>query len=276
MPSQIEIQTSATSRWCLEDIAFDAIDPTHIADQEFYFNLLVSASFVEITTELYTRNLIEYFDGDESLQRWLQDEWLPEEMQHGRALRRYIATVWPTFDWHNAYRNFYADYERFCKTELLGPTRGLEMAARCLVETGTSSLYTMLYRASPEPVLRDLASYIRTDETYHYQHFHEAFLRYRAVEHTPRRAVFMTLLGRIREIDSEDAYFAFKHAYHARHGRFDESAYRQFNLQARRLARTHYPYRMAVHMGLKPLALSDTARRLTEPLVRLAARHLLS
>ncbi|OBS10164.1 ferritin-like domain-containing protein [Acidihalobacter prosperus] len=265
------------THWHLEDVPFHAIDGRRIASDTFYFDLLVSASFVEITTELYTHNLIEYFEGDDNLQNWLRTQWLPEEMQHGHALRRYVAAVWPAFDWEVAYRGFYADYARFCKTELLGPTRGLEMAARCIVETGTASLYTMLYRASPEPVLRELAKRIRTDETYHYQRFHEAFLRYREEEGLPRHAILRTVFGRIREIDSEDAYFAFKHAYRARcaDGDFD-AAYRQFSRQARRLARVHYPYRMAVHMGLKPLALPDAVRRLTEPMVRAATRYLLS
>ncbi|AOV16367.1 hypothetical protein BJI67_04145 [Acidihalobacter aeolianus] len=265
-------------RWQIDDIPFGEIGRERIADRDFYFHLLVSASFVEITAELYTRNLVEYFAGDVALQRWLLEHWSPEEMQHGHALRRYVGEVWPEFDWESAYRGFYADYEKFCKTELLGPTRGLEMASRCIVETGTSSLYAMLHRAAPEPVLRDLAQRIRTDEAYHYQHFHAAFLRYRAQEATPRRAVLRTLLGRVREIGSEDAYYAFKHAFLARHpGKsFNARAYRDFNREARQLARRHYPYRMAVHMGLKPLMLPEPARRLAEPAVRIAAKHLLS
>ncbi|WP_455380919.1 ferritin-like domain-containing protein [Acidihalobacter prosperus] len=260
----------------MESIPFDEIDASLISDQDFYFLLLASASFVEITTDLYTRNLIEYFHGDDPLQAWLENQWLPEEIQHGKALRRYVMTVWPSFDWETAYRHFYDDYEQYCKTELLGPTRGLEMAARCIVETGTSSLYTMLYRASPEPVLRDLARRIRTDEAYHYQYFHQAFLHYRAVESLPRRSVFKTLIRRVREIDSEDAYFAFKHAYLARYGTFDESAYRSFNREIRQLARRHYPYRMAVHMGIKPLDLPKTVNKATESILRVTAKHLLS
>lgn len=276
MQNQTKTEKQAAPSWQLADIPFDKIDPALIADQEFYFNLLTSASFVEITTELYTRNLIEYFAGDDPLQQWLHAKWLPEEMQHGRALREYVLTVWPYFNWERAYQDFYDDYECLCKTELLGPTRGLEMAARCVVETGTSSLYTMLYRASPEPVLRDLVRHIRKDEAYHYHHFFNAFLHYRDIEGTPRHAILKTLISRIREIDSEDAYFAFKHAYLARHQHFNDAAYRHFHHEVKQLAQAYYPYRMAVHMGLKPLNLPNPAQRITESVIRLAARHLAS
>ena len=50
---------------------------------------------------------------------WLQQHWEPEELQHGRALRRYVEAVWPEFDWPAAYDSFFAEYSRLCTTEEL-------------------------------------------------------------------------------------------------------------------------------------------------------------
>ena len=257
-------------RWTPEDIPFADVQREQIADDDFFFQILTASSFVEITTDLYTRNLIEYFDGDEEVRGWLESNWQHEELQHGAALRRYVNTVWPDFDWQRSYERFFEDYSRLCKPELLGPTRALEMAARCIVETGTSTLYSMLNRASPEPVLARLTACIRTDEAYHYKYFHHHFQRYLALEHPSRAAVLGALLGRVREINGEDGYYAFKHAFIGGHPgrRFRKRDYRAFGRRARSLAHRHYPYRMAANMGLKPLRLGRRTQRVAEPTVR--------
>ncbi len=60
-------------------------------------------------------------------------------MQHGRALKRYVETAWPDFAWDDAYRDFLAEFLRFCSVDQLASTRALELAARCVVETGTAA-----------------------------------------------------------------------------------------------------------------------------------------
>ncbi len=47
--------------WSVEDIPYDAIDASLIHDNAELFYLLAAASFVEITSDLYTRNLIEFY-----------------------------------------------------------------------------------------------------------------------------------------------------------------------------------------------------------------------
>jgi len=260
-------------RWNQEDLPFDAVDRAAVADDRLVFYLVTTASFVEITTDLYTRNLVEYFDGDDEVQGWLQAGWEPEELQHGTALRRYIQSAWPEFDWDAAYRNFIAEYKHCCQVEFLGPTRTLEMARRCIVEMGTCSYYTMLARAARCPVLAELAENIRTDEAGHYRHFHAYFRRYSEAERPSRRTILKTLIGRIREIDGEDAYIAFKHVWQAANpGRpFKARYYKAFNRAVRRLAGEHYPFRMAIHMTIQPLGLGvKTQRRLTAALARTA------
>ena len=53
-----------------------------------------------------------------------------------------------------------------------GSRRG-EMIARCVVESGTSSLYSAIRDASEEPVLKEIAGRIAADEYRHYKLFYE-------------------------------------------------------------------------------------------------------
>jgi hypothetical protein len=265
-------------RWSLDDIPYDAIDATRIAGDSYLFYMLAAASLVEINSDLYTRNLLEYFRGDTDVANWLVQDWQHEEMQHGAALRRYVNTVWPDFAWDRSFLRFSADYTRLCRPELLGPTQTLELVARCVVETGTASLYTMLSRLSPEPVLTGLLSHIRSDEIRHYRYFYHFFLKYQDHESHGYYAVARTLWHRAREIENEDAYYAFKHVYLERHPerRFHEVAYRMFRKHYAALARQYYPYEMAARMFLKPLGLNPHIKRVTLPLLTAGAKRLYS
>src|SRR3569832_1882699 len=85
--------------WTIEQIAFDRIAHDRIAHEETWFHVLAAASFVESLADLYTHNLLDHMKGDAEASQWLRERWEPEELQHGRALRRYVETVWPAFDW---------------------------------------------------------------------------------------------------------------------------------------------------------------------------------
>lgn len=262
--------------WHIDDIAFDALAPAPVRANADLFYLLTAASFVEITSDLYTQNLLAYFADDPAMTSWLRDTWEPQEIQHGVALRRYVSRVWPEFDWKETYARFYAEYSRCCRTELLAPTHSLELAARCVVETGTASLYTMLHALSPDPVLSQLARRIRDDEIHHYRYFYHAFIRYRRFEPAPRLRVAQILLRRVRMIDAEDGYLSFKHAYLARHPRDSgiRRVYASFQKRWFQRARRYYPYEMAVKMLLKPLGLHPRLRRMTVPLLAAGAKYL--
>lgn len=221
--------------------------------------------------------LIEYYSRDDELTEWLAHSWEPEELQHGRALRRYVETAWPEFEWEAAYRNFLAEYSQYCRTEQLAPTRALEMAARCVVETGTSTFYRALAELSPEPVLRRIASEISADEVRHYKHFYSYFRRYAAREQPSRIAVLRTLWSRLNEVDAEDAFYAFKHVWLARHPgmAFDKQNYDAFRRSLRDIGKDCYPYAQAVKMLLKLLDLGSTVGRFAVPAATAASRLLL-
>lgn len=250
-------------RWHCDALPYADIDVARMQRDEVFFYLLTTASFVEITTDLYTQNLVQYFRGDAEVQTWLTRGWEPEELQHGKALKRYVETAWPEFPWEQTYKRFLEEYRRCCQVEFLGPTRTLEMARRCIVEMGTCSYYTMIQRATDEPVLATLAANIRTDEAYHYKHFHEYFRRYFPDEKPGRLQLLKAIWGRIREIDGEDAFIAFKYVWLAKHPgqTFQRHHYRAFTRRIHALAGQYYPFRMAVHMAIKPLGLTPKNQR---------------
>lgn len=267
----------ARTAWRLEDIAYDAIDCSRVRDDRELLYLLASASFVEITSDLYTENLLGYFADDPAVLTWLREEWEPEELQHGAALRRYVETVWPAFDWVGAYSAFQEEYKIGVAAPAFPSARALELAGRCVVETGTASFYRMLADSSPEPVLAGIADRISRDEIRHYKGFYEYFLRYAAAETPGRAAVIASLWRKARDIGARNAYLAFKHSFLAdnRARGFLESDYRSFRDGVSRRARRHYPHRMAVRMLLRPLGLGKRGDRILNPLAEFAARRLI-
>jgi hypothetical protein len=264
-------------RWSIEDVPFGAIDTTRVRGETRLFQLVAAASFVEITSELYTRNLVAFYRDDAEVTGWLEDGWQREEIQHGAALRRYVETAWPEFDWERAYRNFVAEYSTLCAIERLAESRALEMVARCVVETGTASFYRMLSAAAPEPVLRRLALAISTDEVDHYKHFYRFYRRYAARERTGRTAVLRTLVRRMVEVDVEDAACAFKHVHLVAYPAvpYRRADYDAFRHHVHDLARQHYRYDSAVKMLLRPLELGGAMHRLVVPAATGVTRHLL-
>jgi hypothetical protein len=265
--------------WSLADIDFAATEPERVRDDDAMFMLVCSASFVETGTDTYTGNLLERFAGDDEVGTWLREHWEPEELQHGRALRAYVRHVWPEFDWEAAYADFFDDYSRLCTMEELEPTCGQEMAARCIVEMGTTTYYHALNAACAEPVLRDLTWRIRSDEVRHYKNFHAFFRKYERREHLDRRHVVAAIVRRALELRREDASIALRHvaAWHRRsrpRGLSDAAVASNEELIARayRLVSRHLPMELAVRMAIKPLRLSPGLQRVVmRPLAVLGA-----
>jgi hypothetical protein len=262
-------------RWSLDSIDWRAVPRGAANPEDPLFYLVAAASFMEITTDLYTRNLIDLFADDDEIAGWLDRHWLPEELQHGQALRRYVQAAWPEFDWDRVYGGFIEEFRAYCTPEGLEPTRSREMASRCIVEMGTASYYTTLSRLNGEPVLARLARHIAEDEIRHFKHFFRYFRRMRAAEKPGRLAISRAVLHRLVMIDGEDSRVATKHLYLARHpgGHFNERIYRRLRRGSRDLMRPHFPHGMCVRMLLKPFGLGPRAYRVVAPMVEGLARR---
>jgi hypothetical protein len=275
-PRPIRHRRPVTRRhWSLDDIPWQEIRRDALAGNQGFFYLIAAASLMESATDLYTENLIDFFAGDEEVTFWLEQYWLPEELQHGRALRRYVETAWPHFDWEPAFERFVKEFRPFCDAALEA-TRSLEMASRCVVETGTASYYTTLSRASPDPVLAMLARRIAEDEVRHYKHFYRFFRKYRDAERPSRAAVVPALWRRLRMSGGDDSFIVLKHVYngHDPARPFDNRTYRALRREGRDLVRSHFPHEMSVRMLLKPLFLGPRTQRLALPVALAVARRL--
>lgn len=263
--------------WSVGDIALDRVDIERVRPREELFLLLAGASFVETASDLYTRNLVEQFDGDVEVSWWLTHHWEPEELQHGRALRAYVQRVWPEFDWQAAYDGFIAEHLEHCTEDELEATPGLEMAARCVVEMGTATYYRAIQLISDEPVLAHLARLIQCDEVRHYRHFFRYFNKHNRVERNNRAQVLAALGRRLRVLLRSDVERGSWYPYQSRHAHASRSG-REFRGAIARtttLVRNHYPGPMAVKMLLKPLALPPVLNRLSHRTVLLAQRLIL-
>ena len=257
--------------WRLEDIDFDAIDPELVRKNEDLVVLLCASSFIESGSDLYSSNLSLYFAGDEDVQKWLDAHWEVEELQHGRALKRYIAKVWPDFDWDASFARFFVEYAKTCKVENFEKTRALEMAARCVVETGTATLYRAINESTDEPILKQLTANIRSDEVRHYKHFYQYFKKYNAIEKNGRFAVLGALVRRVMEIKSEDSDIALRHVYAERNRceAVDSPDFRIMSARVNGLVKRNLSADMCIKMLMKPL---DLPRRLHDGIHKPLAR----
>lgn len=245
------------ARWSIADLDFSHIDLQQVQQDENVFYLVTCASFVESGSDLYTHNLVDFFQDNDEISAWLRNHWQVEELQHGAALRAYAEHVWPEFDWQCSFESFLEEYARYCKVELLEPTQALEMAARCVVETGTATYYRALSRSLKEPVLQDLATRIANDEVNHYKHFYQYFRLYRRREGIGRSRVLGTLSRRTLEMRNEDADCAIRHVLKFRDpARAGDTAYlRQLAARMNTTVRTNLKPDMTLKMILRPLEL---------------------
>lgn len=243
--------------WTLDSIDFARIDTGRIRANDDLMCLLCASAFIESGSDLYTHNLVRHYDGDSEVQTWLSDHWEHEELQHGRALATYVQHVWPDFDWDAAFRSFFDEYSTVCTAEELEPSRNLEMAARCVVETGTATLYRAIHENTDEPVLKDLTRRIKSDEVRHYSYFYRYFRKYQAGQPEGRLKVLRTLVRRLREISNEDGDIALRHVFKFRHPEYlvDKPTFRRVSNRIYGFVRHNLSAQMAVKMLIKPLDL---------------------
>ncbi|MGI9025136.1 MAG: ferritin-like domain-containing protein [Burkholderiaceae bacterium] len=255
--------------WRLEDIPLDDIDFARIRDREDMLFILATSSFIEFASDTYAGNLADYFRDDPEIAEWLSQRWEKEELQHGRALRAYVQKVWPAFDWEGAYARFFAEYSLTCGVEGYEPTRALEMAARCVVETGTSTVYRAIRELADEPILIRLIEHIRSDEVRHYKYFLRYFDRYDAHEKNGRMRVFNSLKRRLVEARHSDAEIGLWHSFVTVHPDEKRDGARFVATQSRvaRMVRKHYPANQALRMMMKPLRLPNFLSALIQPMV---------
>ena len=267
--SPVKPTSTKSLPWRIEDIPLDDIDLPRIRDREDMMFMLAAASFIEFASDTYAGNLAGFFRDEPDIALWLSEHWEVEEVQHGRALRAYVEKVWPEFDWDAAYREFFVEYSKLCGAEGYESTRGLEMAARCVVEMGTSTTYRAIRDFADEPVLVGLAENIRSDEVRHYKHFLKFFDRYNAHERNSRFQVLRSLKNRLVESRHSDVEIGLWHAFRSCYPGEKRDGERFVGMQSgiARKVRAHYPAGQAIRMLLKPLRLPAFLMSMIQPML---------
>ena len=74
------MSAAAGATWSIEDIPYETLARASVRDDRRLFDIVASASFIEITSDLYTRNLVEFFASDREVAEWLEQHWQREEL----------------------------------------------------------------------------------------------------------------------------------------------------------------------------------------------------
>ncbi|MFQ5959028.1 MAG: ferritin-like domain-containing protein, partial [Alphaproteobacteria bacterium] len=130
------------AHWSVDDIAWHRFDPS-AADPEIV-KVVKAAAMVEMNGADYATYLCNVFADDAEFCAAAR-RWAGEEVQHGRALRRWAELADPGFDFAAAFQRFKEGYRLPLEaTASVRGSRAGELVARCVVEVGTSSYYSAL------------------------------------------------------------------------------------------------------------------------------------
>jgi rubrerythrin len=263
--------------WTLDDISWDRFDRSKV-DPEL-LKVVKAASLVERNALDYAAYLCSVFSDDAEVQRTAHD-WAAEEVQHGMALGRWAQMADPSFDFEDAFRHFIAKIKLpLDATESVRGSRTGEWVARCVVETGTSSMYTALSQAAEEPVLKQICQKIASDEFRHYKLFYSHLKRYLKTERVGFFRRVRVAWGRAAESEDDELAYAYYAANHRDDGPYHRQTYvERYAQRAFRYYRyTHVERAFAMifkAVGLKPHGwLNRIAAAIAHQIVRWRVRR---
>ena len=165
------------NHWTLDTINWSAFDASKV--EPSLLRAVKAASLVEYNAKDYVEYLRQVFRDDADTIAAIE-QWGVEEVQHGDALGRWAEMADPTFKFDAAFKRFREGYKPAHFLNADGSIRGSrigELIARCVVECGTSSGYTALRDATDEPVLKQIAGLVASDEFRHYRLFFDLMNR---------------------------------------------------------------------------------------------------
>jgi rubrerythrin len=199
----------------LDSIPWDRFDRSKVTAD--VLTVIKTAAMVERNGADYGRYLANVFADDAAFCE-AAAAWSKEEEQHGLALGRWAELADPTFRLDERFARFTEMYRiPIDVTASVRGSRAAELCARCVVETGTSSLYSALRDATDEPVLKAICKNIAADEFRHYRLFYVNMERMlaqdgvRANSFASRWQRLKTAFTRFRETEDDEI----ASAYHA-------------------------------------------------------------
>nr|WP_295660478.1 ferritin-like domain-containing protein [Polymorphobacter sp.] len=219
--------------------------------------VIKTAALVEANAADYVAYLNGVFAGDTAFISEIE-RWGVEEQQHGAILGRWAELADPGFDFARALEDFRAGFQvpQGVDQSIRGSRCG-ELVARQVVETGTSSFYSAIRDATPEPVLQAIAQHIAADEFAHYRLFQMHFTRYHAAAPVPLRTRLVVAATRFSEAGDDElgwAWFAANVLPHDRTAQYHRRYTREYGIRALRLYRRRHVDN-GVRMLLRAVAL---------------------
>jgi len=195
--------------WTLDDIRWTAFDARKV--EPWLLALVKASALVELNAPDYVEYLKRVFSSDRGTQTAIEC-WGCEESLHGRALGRWAELADATFNLEQAFARFREGYRPSHFTSggvrsIRGSRRG-EMIARCVVESGTSSHYSAIRDAACEPVLKEIAARIASDEFRHYRLFFDT-LNAQCEPDLPFWRKALVAVGRLVESDDDELSYAY-------------------------------------------------------------------
>jgi hypothetical protein len=194
-------------RWTLDDITWNGFDASKIAAD--IVPVVKTSSLVEYNSADYAAYLRNVFPDDPAFQD-AADAWAAEEKQHGEALGKWAEMADPSFDFEASFRRFIEGYRIPVEsTTSVRGSRSSELIARCVVESGTSSLYSALRDSTDEPVLKAICHRIAGDEFRHFRLFYTYLQSYLPEERPWLMRRLMVACGRFLEVGDDELAFAY-------------------------------------------------------------------
>jgi hypothetical protein len=193
--------------WTLDDIPWDSFDPSQV--DPGMLRIVKGAALVEHNGAIYADYLSSVFHDDPEFQKAAQ-RWGAEEVQHGKALARWVKLADPDFDFEQRFADFSSKITLpTAANQSVRGSRCGELVARCMVEVGTSSYYTALREATKEPVLREICRNVAHDEIRHYKLFYSHMARYREIERLGVIRRILVGISRISESEDDELAYAY-------------------------------------------------------------------
>lgn len=231
------------------------IPSNNVARQDaFSFYAIACISMFESAVPEYVKNLRPLFGSDATVMGWLANEWLPEELEHGRLTRTFVEDVWPEFAWQSAFDEYLNRIPRDT-VEHLRDSAALEALARCVTETHATTMYRCIASYSEDVRLQRLLLRISQDEVRHYKRFRQIFEARDAVEKNGLLRTARTIFGRSNLASGRDMEVTFGclNDYWTGSVPFAQLTFHEFMRQVREVVKVHYPVESAVRMLLRPL-----------------------
>ena len=209
--------------WTLDDIHWDRFDASKV-DPDL-LKVIKAASLVERNGADYGLYLNSVFRDDAEVCA-LVGRWADEEVQHGMALGRWARMADPSYDFDGAFADFakVVTLPVAARDSVRGSNLG-EWVARCVVESGTSSMYSALAQATDEPVLKEICQKIAADEFRHYKLFYDQVRRYVERENVGLWRRLRVAWGRIAETEDDELAYAYYAANHRHEGPYDRARF---------------------------------------------------